>query len=397
VRQLLVVAQIALALVLLVGSGLMLRSFQNLRGVDPGFDPTNVLTFGVSLPDAEYRSVFDAVRFHQEVTERIARLPGVAAVGSASRLPLSGNGFGMDPLMSEDHPLAPDEIPPIVHMNPVTPGFFHAMRIPLLAGRELENADAYERTGAVVVSASLANHFWPNENPIGKRVHAGMNDSPVWYTVVGIAGDLHVNSLRGESPEVIYLPMIGTSDDAWWSPLSMHYAVRTSVPPLSLAAAVRDAVWGVNPNLPIANMKTMEQIVADSTIQTEFAVLLIGIAAAVALLLGSVGLYAVVAYVVGQRVGEIGIRIALGARWQEISRLVLLQGCVVALAGVGIGLTGALGLTRLLGAMLFDVSPTDPATYAAVSLLLFAVALLASYVPARRAAAIDPVEALRAE
>ena len=397
IRHSLVVAQIALALVLLVGSGLMARSFQRLRNVDPGFDPTNVLTFMVALPGAEYPSWFDAVRFHEEITGRIEALPGVRAVGSARGVPLTGNGYGRDPLLSEDRPVRQDEIPPIVYMNPVNPGFFRTMGIPLLSGRELEYSDSHERTGAVVVSSSLANRYWPDENPIGKRVYPGLNVDPLWYTVVGVVGDVHVNSLRHESLEIIYLPTIGTNDAFSWSPLSMEYAVRTDVPPLSLVGAIRDAIWAVNPRLPIARMRTMEQIVADSTMQTAFAMLLIGIAAVVALVLGTVGIYGVIAFVVGQRTGEIGIRMALGARSQQVGRMVLKQGAFVALFGVGIGLVGAFGLTRLLGGMLFDISPTDPSTYAAVSVLLFVVALFASYLPARRAATVDPVEALRAE
>ncbi len=397
IRHLLVVAQIALAVVLLVGSGLMVRSFQRLRAVDPGFDPSSVLTFRVSLPNAEYSDALSAVQFHQEITERIERLPGVLAVGSANGLPLTGVGDAKDPLLSEDHPVSPNELPPIVYVSAMSPGYFQAMRVPLLAGRTMEPSDARNRTGAVLVSAALAHHFWPNENALGKRVYPGLIDDPAWYTVVGIVGDVRANSLRGESPQVIYVPTIGTNDAASWSPYSMAYAVRTSVPPLSLAPAVRAAIWEVNPNLPIAQTNTMEQIVADSFAQTGFAMLLIATAAAVALLLGTVGIYAVIAYVVGQRTGEIGIRIALGAQSFEVSRMVLIQGGVVALMGVAIGIVGAFGLTRLLGALLFDVSATDPTTYVTVALLLLAVALLASYLPARRAASVDPVEALRAE
>jgi putative ABC transport system permease protein len=277
------------------------------------------------------------------------------------------------------------------------------MGIPLLEGRTFDRADHETRTGAAVVSESLARRFWPGQSPLGKRLGPGIpSGEPVWYTIVGVVGSVRDQGLHDEPVNAVYYPVVGLPPrEGPPQPMSRGWSLvvraEEGIEPESLSDPVRQAIWALDPSLPVAGVRTMEQVVAESTARTTFTMLLLGIAAAVSLLLGTVGLYGAISYVVSQRTREIGVRMALGAARGDVARLVLRQGLVVALAGVAVGLGGAIGLTRFLRALLFEVSPTDPMTFAAVPAILLAVAALAAWAPARRAASVDPIEALKEE
>ena len=401
VRNALVVSQIALALILLVGCALMVRSFQQLRRVDPGFEPAGILTLRLSLPDAEYGTPAERADFYQRALERIRALPGVESAGAVSRLPLTGGGSNSSHTF-EDFPLEPDEVPPILATRWASPGYFETLGIPLVAGRTFEPADHRELKRNVLVSAALAERFWPGESALGRRLSRGLADDEAWNVIVGVVGSVRDEGLESEPVEAIYYPLMTPADPREedreaWSPGSLSLAVRSGVAPGAIAAGVRRAIWTLDPNLPVANVRTMDGVVADARARTAFTMLLLSIAAAVALVLGGVGLYGVIAYAVSRRTQEIGVRMALGAGRGEVSRMVLRQGLVLAAAGIVLGLGGAAAATHLLRASLFEVSPTDPVTFAAVPLVLLAIALLATYLPARRAAAVEPLEALRYE
>ncbi|NIP56565.1 MAG: FtsX-like permease family protein [Gemmatimonadetes bacterium] len=397
-RKLLVVSQVAFALILLVGSGLMIRSFQRLQRVDPGFSPEGVLTFRVALPDAEYPDVEATASFHQRFLERLEALPGVAVAGTSSHLPLSGFS-AMDPLVVEGRPQDPDEVPPIVAMRAATPGFFRALDIPLHRGRMLERADADSRAQVALLSQRAVAIFFEGADPLQRQVAQGLvNDHAEWSRVVGVVGDVHWQSLTEPPMGTIYYPIRpADSVNKSWLVRNMSYALKTSVPPTSLTPAVRRTLAELDPNLPLARVRTLERIVGESRAQMEFTMLLLGIAAGIGLLLGSVGLYGVLAFVTAQRTREIGVRIALGAEASSVRGIVLRQGLAVTGAGVVVGLAGAATLSRFMESVLYEVSATDPLTFAAVPAILLAVAAVATWLPARRAAGTDPVRALRWE
>jgi putative ABC transport system permease protein len=395
-RDALVVIQMALALVLLVGSGLVVRSFLNLRRVDPGFNPRGVLTLRLALPAARYPTQIDAVAAQQRILDGISKLPGVEAVGIVDCLPLLGctNANTME---AEDFPLKPNELPPKMAMNTAGPGYFRAMGIPLVKGRGFERRDHEERTGAMVISQAVATRFWPTEDPIGKRIFPGLRGNAPWYTIVGVVGSIRQDELSEPPAEIMYLPMVNIDDRNYSETRNIAVVVRTAADPVTMAEPARRVIASVDPELPVANVQTMEEIMARSLMGRELTMLLLSVAAVVALFLGAIGLYGTVSYLVGQRAGEIGMRMALGARAADVLRMILYQGGVLACLGLTIGLLSAWALTRVLQSLLFDVSPTDSLTYAAVSCLLLGVALIASYLPARRASRIDPMEALRSE
>ncbi len=404
-RNTLVVAQMALALLLLVGSGLMLRSFQALRSVDPGFDPEGVLTLRITLPEATYPDTESRVAFHDELLDRISRIPGVRAVGAGAQIPMGG-GMNRSGTVFEDHPIGPDEIPDIIETNHVTAGYMETLGLDLLEGRTLSFFDLRDRTGAVVVSRALAQQFFPGQSALGKRLSQSidfseegtLSDDQRWQTIVGVVEDVRTMAMNQEPGPVLFFPLAQTRGDSLSrAPTSLAYVVKAGGDPMGLLPAVQEAIWAQNPNLPIADIMTMDWVVSGSMARTSFTMVLLGIAALVALVLGTVGIYGVISYVVTQRTRELGIRMALGAREAEVSAMVLRQGAVLSAAGIAIGLAGALGLTRLMEALLFGVSTTDPLVFLAVPAVLAGVALLASWLPARRAAGTDPVEALRAE
>jgi predicted permease len=399
-RNVLVVVQVALALVLLVGAGLMGKSFWRLRNVDPGFDPRSALALSLSLPETDYKDAGANALFIVRLLERVRAVPGVTAAGIVTNLPLSGGG-STSGYNVEDFPLPPDTVPPILGTRFASPEYFQAMGIPLLEGRLLRPIDPQRPSDEVVVSRALAERFWPGKSALGKRLTQGMVADGGWHTIVGVVGSVRDDGLEKKATETVYFPVLRTSKEAGtadeWVPRSFSLVVRGSVDPTRLVAPVRAAVWSLDRNLPVGRVRTVQEVAERSMARTSFTMLLLGIAAAVALTLGSVGIYGVIAYIVSQRTREIGVRMALGARREDVARMVLRQGLAVALLGVGCGLAVALWVTRLLRALLFDVSPFDPLTFTAVPLLLAVVALLASWLPARRAARVEPLEAIRYE
>jgi predicted permease len=403
-RNTLVVAQMALALVLLVGSGLMLRSFQALRNVDPGFDPSNVLTVRLTLPQATYPEDGNRLVFHEALQARLAALPGVASVGAGDDLPMGGR-ISRSGTWIEDFPVEPGQVPDVIETNRVTAGYLETLGMRLLEGRTLDPSDARERSGAVVVTRTLAERYWPGGSALGKRLTQNLDlgeETPgaaiPWQTIVGVVEDVRTMGLDQAPLPVLYFPLAQAAPGELQAvPASLAFVLRTSGEPTALLPAVREAVGSQDPNLPIADIVTMREVVGESMARTSFTMVLLGIAALVALLLGTVGIYGVISYVVTQRTREMGIRLALGAEQGAVAGMVLRQGAVLAGAGIALGMAGAVALTRLMRALLFEVSATDPLTFASVPVLLGAVALLASWMPARRAARTDPVEALRAE
>ncbi|HSS50441.1 MAG TPA: ABC transporter permease [Thermoanaerobaculia bacterium] len=394
-RNGLVAAQVAVALVLLVGSGLMVKSFWRLRNVDPGFEPRGVLTLRLDLPAAVYRDTPATLRFVQQLVERVRSLPGVTAAGTIYPLPLAG-GSSSSGYWIEDFPLRPDQVWPQLGTRFVTPGAFAALGIPLLRGRIFDRLDPARPSTDVVVSQALAERFWPGRNPLGKRLTVDLPGKGTWYTIVGVVGNVHDHSLEDKPAQSVYFPMVRRSEHEW-APRSFSLAVKGRINPRALVAPVRGVVRSLDPNLALAQVRPLSEVVERSMARTSFTMLLLVLAGAVALLLGSVGIYGVITYVVSQRTREIGVRMALGARRVDISRMVLREGLGITLLGIVIGLAGALALTRLMVALLYGVSPTDLPTFAAVPVMLAAVALLASWLPARRAAAVEPLEAIRYE
>lgn len=325
-------------------------------------------------------------------------------MGAAENLPMGG-GINRSGTWFEDFPVTADQVPDVIESNRVTAGYLETMGMRVLEGRPLDAFDARDRTGAVVVSRTLAEQYWPGESALGKRLtqnadvgRAGGGSEVTWQTIVGVVEDVRTMGMDQDPLPLLFFPILQNApDDAQRTPGTVALAIRTAGEPTALLPAVQEAIWAQDPNLPLADIQTMSSIVRDSMARTSFTMVLLGIAALVALLLGTVGIYGVISYVVTQQTRDMGIRLALGAEESRVAGMVLRQGGLLAATGIAIGLTGAFGLTRLMEALLFGVSTTDPATFVAVPLILGGVALLASWIPARRAARTDPVEALRAE
>ncbi len=398
-RKLLVLSQLAMAFVLVTGAGLMTRSFQKVREVDPGFEAEGMLTFRVSLPNAEYDSRASIGGFYGQLIERLEGLPGVTQVGAGTKIPLRQGGHNMNIVSIGDHPVDPGDLPPVSNTQSVTTGFLETLGVPLLEGRTFDRRDHFSNTRAVVVNRPFAERHWPGESALGKRVHPSLADGePAWFHVVGVVEGVRDYTLPEEPEPIIYYPVTGLEEleDAFW-PLTMSLVLRTDAQPATLAPLVRAQVRELDPNLPITDVLTMEEVVSESTSQLGFAMLLLAVAAGIALLLAAIGIYGVMSYDVTRRTREIGVRMALGAQSAAVSGMVVKQSAAIAGIGLAVGLAGAFGLTRLMRALLFGVSPMDPVTLSLVLLTLFGVALLASYLPARRAASVDPLVALRAD
>jgi putative ABC transport system permease protein len=397
-RNALMAGQVALALVLLVAAGLMVRSFLHLRSVNPGFRADNVLTFDVSLTNADYANRVGAIGFHEAVLEKIRSLPGVQSASAVSCLPLTGSCWG-DPLQVRGKPPAPGTLPPVVQIRRAMPGYFQTMRIPVIRGRGIEPADHQQRHGVLVLSQRAARLYFPDEDPIGKEMSFMFQrmfaSQELWYRVVGVVGDTPVERLDESPFGTVYFPVRDPIDNIGAGVHNMAFTIRTAVPPMSLSRVVQSAVSSVSPNVALGHVRSLQMIVDDATSRMAFTMLLLLIAGGIALVLGAVGIYGVISYVVGQRTGEIGVRMALGARPLDVSRMVLAQSGTVIAIGLTIGLAGSLALTRLMTSLLFQVKATDALTYGAVTLFLVGVAALASWLPARRAAALDPFTALR--
>ncbi|MDQ3803688.1 MAG: ABC transporter permease [Acidobacteriota bacterium] len=390
-RSLLVVAEVALSLVLLVGAGLMMRSFLRLQQVNVGLDPKNVLTMTVSLPAAKYSEPERQSAFFRQLVERVGRLPGAQAAGAVSNLPLSGSRWGRS-LTVEGRPVLAVGEAPVINHCVVTPGYFRALGIPLLTGRDLAETDARDAPKVTVVDARLAREYWPGESPLGKRVRFGPPESnEPWHTVVGVVGEVRHERVDAATRMTVYVPYQQITVR------QMTVAVRTASDPAGFAAAAREQVRALDADQPVTNLRTMEEVISRAVWQPRLHAILFGVFAAVALLLASVGIYGVMSYAVTQRTHEIGVRVALGARPRDILRLIVGRGFVLTLIGVGLGAAAALALTRVMASLLFEVSAADPATFATNVLLLTAVSLLACYIPARRATRVDPIIALRYE
>ncbi len=397
VRDFLVVWEMALALVLLVGAGLLIDSFLRLRAVNPGFNPDSVLTCKIPLPSAKYKNP-QIASFFQQLLERVRALPGVKAAGATMTLPLQYRGGGYwSGLNIEERPAATRESIPIVSFVQVTPGYFRAMGIPILKGRPFSEQDNSDQSPKVVIiNATLARRFFPEVDPIGRGICMGEDPSKgPWLTVVGVVGDAALESLTDPRFPQVFSPHAQGVEGGLSG--NMELAVRTSSDPLSLAAMVRDQVHQLDKDQSVADIRTLAQVVNASLAQPRLNTLLLAAFAALAVLLAATGLYGVMAYSVAQRTREIGIRMALGAERQDVLRLVVKHALVLTLIGVGVGLVAASALTHFLSSMLYGVKPIDPLTFGIVSLTLAAVALLASYIPARRATKVDPITALRYE
>ena len=402
-RETLVVAELALASVMLIGAGLLMNSFLKLRSVDPGFSPRNALTMMVSLAGASQYVGPARERFYRQLTDRLAALPGVESVSAINHLPLAGDWWGTS-LAIEGRPLPPPGQEVIGIFRVSRPGYFQTMGIPLRAGRDFTERDTPDAPGVAIINETLARRHWPSEDPIGKRVTLDdprdNSRTPQWFTVVGVVKDVKQNSWTDAPWKEIYLPFqqsryfyAGTAGHL----TSMTLVIRTSVEPQSLAAAAHETVRSLDRNLPVSSVVTLEQVIADTLWQPRFNLQLIGIFAALAMTLAAIGLYGVMSYSVAQRTREVGLRMALGARRRDVLKLVVGQGMKLALAGVALGLLAAVALTRLMEKLLFEVSATDFSTFALIALLLTIVALLPCWIPARRAAKVDPMVALRRE
>lgn len=398
-RNTLVVAQIGLALVLLVGSGLMIRTFLALRKVNPGFEhPEEILTLRISIPEAEVKDDDQAIRTHEQILRRIEQVPGVLSVGLSSSITLDGNTSN-DPIFVEDFPVPEGQIPNMRRYKWVSQNYFATMQNPILCGRDITWSDIYSKAPVMVVTENFAREYWKEPaKALGRRIRE--NPKAPWRQIVGVAANVHDDGANKKATAVVYWPMMVR--DYWgvqtMARRKMGYAIRSPrVGAPTFLKEVQKAVWSVNPNLPLANVLRLERIVADSMARTSFTLVMLGIAAGISLLLGMVGIYGVMSYVVSQRIREIGIRIALGARQGEVRGMFLRQGLVLACAGIVLGLGAALGVTRLMSSLLFGVDSLDPVTFIAVAFLLSIVAALATYLPARRASIINPVEALRWE
>jgi predicted permease len=392
-RRLFVVVQLALSVMLLIGAGLLVRSFARLQGVQPGFDPSQVLTFELALSGRQYADAEVALQTYRRLWERLGAVPGVVSAGGISSPPLSG-AMAWGPITVEDHPPAPGEPFVNVDIRSVGGEYFEAMRIPLLRGRLFTAADTRSSPRVILVDERMANQLWPNQDPIGRRVRTGGMDASAdapWMTVVGVVGRVKQDRLDSDPRMAMYWA------HAQVATRTMTIALRAATDAQAMAADVRAAVRDIDPDLPVYKVRTMDDRVSESLAARRFSTLLLTVFAIAALALATVGIYGVMAGLVSQGVRELGIRMALGATPREIRALVVRQGLALVVAGLAIGLGGALVLTRFMRGLLFAVTPSDPATFAAIALVLGVTALLAAYVPARRAARLDLIESLRAE
>ena len=398
-RSVLVIVQVALALVLLVCSGLMIRTFRALTHVQPGFNsPAELQTFRLSIPEAEVKDRVQVVRMEQQIRDKLAAISGVSSVGLSSSVPMDDSG-SFDPVFAADRTYPEGQLPPIHRFKFVSPGFRQTLGTPLVAGRDLTWSDIFNKVPVVMVSEKMARDTWHGpQQALGKRVRVSPKDE--WKEVIGVMGDMHDDGVNKDPASSIYWPVMTYhlyGEDPFIR-RDMAYVIRSPRSGAeSFMSEVRQAVWSVDPNLPLADVHTMQYYYGKSMARTSFTLVMLAVAGGMALLLGIVGLYGVIAYSVLQRRREIGIRMALGAQRQELTGMFIRHGLTLAGIGVICGVVAALALMRLMSSLLFHVSPVDPITYGAVALGLVATAMLASYVPSRRAATVDPVEALRAE
>ena len=393
-RNLLVVAELSLALVLLIGAGLLGKAFWRLTSVAPGFDPNNVLSMRVELPEARYREIARQTQFREQVLENMNNLPGVQAA-MISEIPMGGNAINHNFVIDGRAPVTTGDEPELYNRS-VAGDYFQVLGIPLLQGRALTRTDHAEAPLVGVINESMVRQYFREENPLGARIRWARNEGVSWITIVGVVGNVRHFGLAANEEPAIYTPY-AQSGQAWkrWSEI----VVRTNSRPdrLALTAQLKQMLWKVDPTLPVTQVRSMTEIMARSLAERSFNALLLGVFAGVALLLATVGLYGVMAFTVGQRTREIGIRMALGAQAGDVLRLVLRQGLTLTLLGVVAGVCVSLASTRILAGVLYGVTPTDVSTFGGLAGLLSAVALAACFIPARRAMKVDPMVALRYE
>jgi putative ABC transport system permease protein len=393
-RSALVIVEVALAVVLLVGAGLMIRSFLRLLDTAPGFNPAHVLTMRIALPRLKYREPDQVRAFYQQLLQKLESLPGVQSVGASTsimlgRLPAS-SGLSVE---GRPAPSSASRVDIPVTYDSVTPKFFPTMGISLVRGRLFSDHDDARSPRVAIINEALVRRFFPTEDPLGKRVTFDNPQRPdsTWFSIVGVVGDVRRSGLDAEPRAELYIPHNQSPDR------SLTIVLRTTSDAAALARVARSELWTIDKDQPVSSVKTMDQIMDESLSQRRFNVLLLGLFAAVAIILASVGIYGVVAYSVTRRTHEIGIRMALGAKQGDVLRLVVRQGMILAAAGLLLGLALAWSLTRVMRGLVYGVSTTDPVTFVMISLLFGGVALAASYLPARRASKVDPMVALRSE
>jgi predicted permease len=388
-RKLLVVAEVALALVLLSGAGLLVRSYQRILTAHPGYDPHNVLALRLSLPAAKYNTPESIVTFFQRTLDRLRAVPGVEAAGTTYSLPMSTVALAWEPITIEGYVPKSAQDLIISNVRIVSPDYFRTLGIPLVQGRLFDARDRKGEPETAIVDEALAERYWPGESPLGKRLQRGK--SGTWRTVIGVIRDAKQFSMEKEPPISVYYPAEQVIAR------NMYLVLRTTPDPQQLASTLVKEIQTVDPEMPVFDVSSMEERLSAALARRRFSMFLLGVFALVAMLLATIGIYGVMAYAVNQRTHEIGIRVALGARPRDVLGLVLRQGLGLSLTGTTLGLLAALGLTRLLAKLLFGVSATDPLTFVGVAALLMAVSLLACWIPARRAARVDPLIALRCE
>jgi putative ABC transport system permease protein len=390
-RNVLIVSEVAVALLLLVGAGLMIKSFVRLQQVKPGFEPANLLTMNIALPPQKYREPQQANAFFNQLIERLKGVPAVKSVGGIDPLPLGGSNATTN-FLPEGAPIVPLADRPEVGGRTVTPAYFQTMGIPVLKGRSFTEQDRADAPRVIIVNEALASRYWPNQDVIGKRL--GFEDDAskqVWQEIVGVVGNVKHQTLQAEAKPEVYFPYQQSPRNF------MAVVVRTSSDPVSMIPAIRSQVFSIDKEQPVFDIMTMDQRIAKSVASSRFVMLLLGTFSILALVLAAVGIYGTMAYLVTQRTQEIGIRMALGAQKLDVLKLVVGKGMILAVIGTVIGLAAALALTRVMQSLLFEVTPTDSPTFVVVSLVLLIVAFIACYIPARRATRVDPLLALRYE
>jgi putative ABC transport system permease protein len=404
-RSLLVVSEFALALMLLIGAGLMIRTFAALEAVDPGFNPHNLISMIVSVAGSKEAEAGRRELFYRQLIERVRSLPGVQAAGAINHLPLAGDLWGWHFAIEGRPKPRPGEAPGAVYRM-VTPGYFAAMHLPIVRGRDITDSDNATAPGVIIINERAARQYWPGEDPLGKRVSFDddTTNPKTWLTIIGIAKDAKQDSWTDKATPEAYLVAFQNhdylGDSGTEASKHMGYitlVVRTAGDPAAVASAMKEAAWSFDRNLAISQVVTMDAVVSEANAQPRFEMMLLSIFAAVALVLAAVGIYGVISYSAARRTHEIGVRMSLGATRQDVLLLVIRQGVCLAVVGSIAGLAGALLLSRLMAGLLYGVQPTDPVTFAGVAVGLGVVAMLACYVPARRAMHIDPLAALRYE
>jgi predicted permease len=391
IRKALIVTQIALAVVLVTGSGLMLRSFQRVRAIEPGIRPEGVATLGVSIDRNTEKT--RAAATYQRILDELRRLPGVQYAAATNALPLDPGGMNGGSFRIKSKPRADTDLPPVTMYLAISDDYLKTIGSSLVQGRTIERADQEQRRDVVVVNQAFARQFLDN-HALGEHIAFG-DDSTHWFEIVGVVADVRTFDLRQEVRPFVYLPLNAAVSTMSINTLSI--VLRSTGDPLSLVTPARAVIRGIDPNIPITTARTMRQVVSESEARSSFTLTILLIAALVALLLGAIGLYGVINYVVTQRTSEIGVRMALGAIPNQVRALVLSQGMRLGVAGVLIGVLGAIGVTRVLETLLFEVKTRDPLTFVIVPVIMLGVTFLAAYVPARRASTVSPLEALRAD